>query len=146
MTTPHLISDLKSDEGCRTSAYPDPLTNADPFTIGYGHTGAEVHPGLTWTQPQCETALETDVAAVVDDLDDAFPWWRDMSDLRQDVLANMTFNMGIGGVSQFHNTLRDMEAGNYEAAADGMLDSLWAKQVPNRANRLAEQMRTGVHA
>jgi len=49
-------------EGCRTEAYPDPVSNGDPWTIGYGHTGPEVHEGLVWTQQQCVEALEQDIA------------------------------------------------------------------------------------
>ncbi len=145
MTTEYLIPDLKSDEGCRLEAYPDPLSGADPWTIGYGCTGPDIKQGTVWTQAQAEDALRVEVAKVEGQLDEDFPWWRQMDGLRQDVLANMTFNMGIGGVSGFHHTLGCMEAGDYEGAAEGMLDSLWAKQVPNRANRLAEQMRTGEH-
>ena len=145
MTSQYLIPDLKQDEGCRLEAYPDPLSGGDPFTIGYGITGPDIRQGTVWTQEQAEDALAEHVTKVEGQLDGSFPWWRQMSDLRQDVLANMAFNMGIGGVSQFHNTLGCMEAGDYEGAADGMLDSKWAKQVPNRANRLAEQMRTGAH-
>jgi GH24 family phage-related lysozyme (muramidase) len=39
MTTLWLAQDIKTDEGCRLEAYPDPATGAAPWTIGYGHTG-----------------------------------------------------------------------------------------------------------
>ena len=39
-------------EGCKLTAYPDPATGGDPWTIGYGHTGNDVYPGLTITQEQ----------------------------------------------------------------------------------------------
>ncbi len=143
MTSQYLIPDLKSDEGCRLEAYPDPLSGGDPWTVGYGCTGPDIKQGTVWTQAQAEAALADHVTKVEGQLDASFPWWRSMCDLRQDVLANMTFNMGIGGVSAFHNTLAAMERHDYEAAAEGMMDSLWAKQVGARAKRLSEQMRTG---
>jgi lysozyme len=56
----------------------------------------------------------------------------------------MAFNLGVPKLIGFRNTLADMEAGRYDEAADGMLASLWAKQVGNRADRLADMMRKGV--
>jgi lysozyme len=55
----------------------------------------------------------------------------------------MSFEMGVDGLMGFKNTLKMIEQGDYEAAAENMLNSLWAKQTPARANRMAEQMRTG---
>lgn len=145
MTTNLLISDLKRDEGLRLEAYPDPLSGGAPWTIGYGHTGPDVTEGLVWEQPQADGALESDAFHAEAELDEHQPWWRQMDDLRQDVLANMTFNLGIAGVSKFHDTLAAMQAGDYEKAAACMLDSMWAEQVGARADRLAEQMKTGIH-
>jgi lysozyme len=56
----------------------------------------------------------------------------------------MSFQLGVDGLLGFKNTLKMIEQRNYEAAAAGMLNSLWAKQTPERANRMAEQMRTGI--
>lgn len=54
--------DLTEDaEGCILHAYPDPGTGGAPWTIGYGHTGAEVHAGLVWTHEQAEQALRADI-------------------------------------------------------------------------------------
>jgi lysozyme len=63
--------------------------------------------------------------------------------IRQTVLVDMVFNMGLPKVKGFVNTLGHMAAGRWALAADGMLNSLWAKQVGNRAIELAEIMRTG---
>jgi len=62
---------------------------------------------------------------------------------RQAVLVNMAFQMGIQGVQKFKKTLSLVEMGDYDGAADGMLKSLWAKQTPNRAAEMAQQMRSG---
>ncbi|HTX48482.1 MAG TPA: glycoside hydrolase family protein [Caulobacteraceae bacterium] len=143
MTTPRLIADLRADEGCRLEAYPDPLTGGSPWTIGCGHTGLEVRPGLVWTEAQAEEALTSDLAAVCRALDARLPWWRQLDDARQDVLANMAFNLGVGGLLRFGQTLESIRARRWDAAANGMLASAWAGQVGARARRLAEQMRTG---
>ena len=61
---------LKQREGCILYAYDD--ANDHPvkpgqqvygtLTIGYGHTGSDVFPGLVWTQVEADEALQNDVA------------------------------------------------------------------------------------
>lgn len=51
---------IRTYEGVRLRAYPDPGTGGDPWTIGYGHTAA-VHPGQTCTIEQAAAFLVTDV-------------------------------------------------------------------------------------
>lgn len=145
MTSPYLAADLQHEEGLELAAYPDPITHGAPWTIGVGHTGREVHPGLVWTEAQCLDVLAADIAATAQGLDSALPWWRALSDIRQDCLADQAFNMGVHGLLQFVTYLALVHAGNYGAAADDEIHTLWARQVGARATRLAEQMRTGVH-
>ena len=102
MTSQYLISDLKSDEGCKLEAYPDPLSGGDPWTIGYGCTGSGIVRGTVWTIDQANEALETRVAGLVTQLQLTFHWWPSLSDLRQDVLVNMAYNMGLHGLLAFH--------------------------------------------
>jgi lysozyme len=66
--------------------------------------------------------------------------------VRQNVLADMCFNLGIGGLLSFKNTLAMVEHGKYEEAAAAMLQSKWATQVGQRAIELSEMMRTGREA
>jgi lysozyme len=146
MTSPYLVSDLKLDEGFRSHAYPDPLSGAEPWTVGYGATGPDIGPNTVWTEPEAATDLAQRVGALTGQLQSNLHWFRSITDLRQDVLVNMSYNMGLHGLLAFHNTLSMIEAGNYAGAAQGMLDSAWARQVHGRASRLAAQMQTGVHA
>lgn len=149
---PQLIADLKRDEGLRLAAYPDPLTGGAPWTIGYGHTGPEVHQGLVWTPEQAEAALLADVAAHNAVLARVLPWTADLDPARRRVLQNMHFNLGwdnprtpaLEGLSGFVNTLSMIQRGDYAGAADGMGRSLWARQVKGRAVRLAATMRSGM--
>lgn len=146
---PQLVADLKRDEGLRLTAYPDPLSGGDPWTIGYGHTGPEVRPGLVWTEAQAELALVADIDRHNDDLVRFLPWVERLDPPRRRILQNMAFNLGVGipggkkGLLGFKNTLGMIERGEYAAAADAMLRSLWAKQVKGRAIRLANTMKTG---
>lgn len=149
-----LISQLKRDEGLRLRAYPDPLTGGAPWTIGYGHTGPEVHKGLLWSEDQCEAALLRDVQVHNATLARVLPWVADLDAPRRRVLQNMHFNLGwdnprtpkLEGLAGFVNTLAACERGDYEATARGMETSLWARQVGARATRLCATMRTGVDA
>ncbi len=149
MTTAYLRQDLERDEGLRLDAYPDPLSGAEPWTIGYGHTGPEVCEGLSWSPDQCADALARDIGAACALLDQHAPWWRELNDARQDVMANMVFNMGwlnaagTHGLGTFHNTLAAIRLSRWQEAHDGLLASAWAREVGARAQRLAQQMLTG---
>ena len=117
-------------------------TSKGKLTIGCGRNLTDV--GIT--REETMVLMATNIAGTVRDLDRNLPWWRQMNDARQNVLANMCFNMGINKLLTFKNTLAMMQAGRFDAAAAGMLDSLWAGQVHDRAKRLAARMRTGEFA
>ena len=139
MTTPALITDLMADEGCRLEAYQDTLGN---WTIGYGHTPA--NEGEVWTLIEAQGALASDVGRTLGQLDVEIPWWRTLNDARQDALANMAFNLGVGGLLEFRHMLASLQAGDWIHASAQMLLSKWASEVGLRATRLAAMMRSGV--
>lgn len=66
-----------------------------------------------------------------------------LDDVRKVVLCDMAFNLGITGLLKFKRMLKAIELGNYQMAADEMLQSKWAKQVGKRATDLADMMRQG---
>jgi lysozyme len=66
-----------------------------------------------------------------------------LNDVRQRVLVDMAFSMGVVGLLNFKRTLATIQAGDYQQAATMMLDSRWAKQVGQRVERLARMMATG---
>lgn len=141
---PELIAQLKIDEGLRLVAYKDTV---GVWTIGYGH--AHVAPGTVWTQERAEAQLIEDVLEHNAELAAALPWVSGLGPVRRRVLQNMAFNLGVGsaatgkGLLGFKNTLELVRTGQYDKAAAGMLNSKWAKQVGNRAVRLAKQMKDG---
>lgn len=134
---------IKLGEGLRLHAYPDPLTHADPWTIGYGHTGSDVHQNTVWTQEQAEKALDADIEHAKEALIKSLPWVANLDSVRLGVLIEMTFNMGISHLLGFTNTLAFIKSGDYGSAAVNILKSMWAKQVGSRAIRLAKILRTG---
>src|SRR5208282_1047185 len=75
------------------------------------------------------------------------PWlagFKSTQPVRFGVYQNLAFNMGAGGVMEFHHALADAQAGNWVQCAADMRASLWYTQVGARAERLCTQMETGV--
>jgi lysozyme len=136
MNIPKLKELLTLHEGLRLKPY---RCTSDKLTIGVGHNldDKPISPRAA------EVMLEDDINDVLNDLDKNLPWWKDLSETRQLVLADMCFNLGIQGLLGFKNTLSAMQSGDYEKAANGMSQSLWAKQVGKRAERLIQMMRAG---
>lgn len=142
-----LEAELRRDEGVRYWPYKDTATPPRD-TVGCGHN-IQAHPlPPNWTYPltpaQVTQLLEQDIADTLANLDRNLPWWRGLDEVRQRVVANLAFNLGIGKLLGFKNTLAAMQRGSYAVAAAGMLNSLWAKQVGARAQRLASAMEHGV--
>lgn len=139
-----LIAELRRDEGVRYEPYKDTM-GID--TVGVGHN-MEAHPlPSDWTFPltddQVNLLLSQDLQSVYADLTGNLPWWLYLDDVRQRVLCNMCFNLGINRLLGFRNTLGFVRQGKWDDAAQGMLNSAWATQVGERAQRLAAMMRTG---
>jgi lysozyme len=82
-----------------------------------------------------------DIQKVIHQLDRAFPWWRKKEDNIKIFLIDFVFNVGIGTAKQFKNTMRYIEQGRYKKASKGLMNSLYARQVPNRAKRNAKLIR-----
>ena len=129
-----LKAQLERDEDRRSRPYHD---TAGKLTIGIGHNLTD----LGIPDPVIDALSEYDISRTIRDLDRHLPWWRDRSEIRQQVLANMAFNMGIGTLLGFHRTLALMQQDD-PAAGDEMLRSQWAWEVGDRATRLAQMWRT----
>lgn len=124
---PHLVDAVfqlvERDEGDVLTAYPDPGTGGAPWTIGYGHTGPEVHPGMNITQGEALAYLKEDMAKAAAGVEDALAGCP-TSDIQLSAMTSFTYNVGIGNFrssSVFHYH----RAGNYQNAADSFL--LWNK-------------------
>lgn len=140
---PILLAQIKRDEGCVLTAYRD---RNGVWTIGWGHTGKEVHAGLVWAQAQADDQLSADIERLCGGLLKAQPWIAKLSPVRQRVLQNMAFNLGIQGLLEFRRTLLDVRDACYNAAAHDMLLSRWALEVGARAKRLSAAMASDVEA
>jgi lysozyme len=98
-----------------------------------------------WTQAQADAALGVDVMLFSRGLDTALPWWRTLDLLRQDVLLDMSFNLGIHGLLSFGTFLGFVKEGEYPQAALDLRGTPWFHQVGERAVRLCDQLATGLH-
>lgn len=133
---------LHRDEGFRRSAYADTLGY---LTIGIGRL-IDTRRGGGITLEEAKFLLENDIRSREVALDGYLPWWRKLDRVRQTVLLSMAFQLGIGGLLSFRNTLQAIEDGRYGDAATGMLSSRWAAQAPLRVGRLARAMESGDEA
>lgn len=147
--------ELVRDEGLRLKTY---RCTAGYLTIGVGRNldangiyanekiygislaGAK---SIGITHSQAMRMLDNDIDIVEADLDRNLPWWRTLDPVRQRVMVNMAFNLGITRFLKFKNTLRFIRNGEYQRAANGMKHSLWYRQVKSRAVRLQTMMATG---
>lgn len=121
---------------------------AGALTIGYGHN-LDANPigGMSAAsrlhEDEAKLLLSEDIRKQERLLLRALPFVRDMEPVRYAVMVNMCFNLGIGKLLTFRNTLSDIENGQFTSAARRMLHSRWASQVGARAVELSRQMETG---
>lgn len=127
---------LEEEEGCELFLYDCP---AGYKTLGIGRNVESR--GIT--KAEALTMLETDINVVISELDDAFPWWNDLSENRKIALADLAFNLGMPKLKAFVKCLKHLQNGDYENSAIELLDSNYAKQVTNRAKRNAKLIREG---
>tara|TARA_R110002020_G_scaffold217324_1_gene425141 strand:- start:116 stop:523 length:408 start_codon:yes stop_codon:yes gene_type:complete len=125
-----LIERIAVNEGFRSKVY---KCSEGVDTIGHGFTWLSEEESLhilTGRVSQLHLKL-------LDDLD----WYKDMPPEIQGVIIEMCFQIGFSGVMKFRKMIANMQDKNWKEASIEMLDSLWAKQTPSRANRLADIVR-----
>jgi lysozyme len=131
-----IYDQLARDEGCRLKPYKDTVGK---LTIGIGRNLDDV--GITIEE--AHYLLSNDVTRADRDVSKNLPWSAGLDGVRQAVLINMCFNVGIGKLLTFKKMLAAMESGNWELAAGEILNSKYANDVGDRAKRLALQLMTG---
>ena len=112
ITSPRGIGLIKQFEGLRLTAYQDMV---GVWTIGYGHTGPDVKPGLTITQQQAEQLLINDLVQFERRVNDLVTVQINQNQF--DALVSFAYNLGVGAL-QKSTLLRLLNAGSYKPAAD----------------------------
>ena len=148
MNINQLRKELERDEGCKYEIYLDHLGHR---TFGVGHLINDDDPewspqwwsdvGTEVSEERVKEAFSYDIETVLSNCKHLYENFEDLPEEVQLIIANMMFNLGHTRLSKFKNMKRGVDARDWNAAADEMVDSLWYKQVANRANRLVKRMR-----
>tara|TARA_B100000424_G_scaffold267818_1_gene261404 strand:- start:657 stop:1058 length:402 start_codon:yes stop_codon:yes gene_type:complete len=129
-----LIDSIKENEGYKSTVYTDTLGYD---TIGYGFAIKD----LELDEEVCDLILDKKLDKLIDVTNKKFPFLRELPQDKCEVIFEMVYQLGLNGVSKFKKMLKALENKDYDKAAAEMLDSLWAKQTPNRALKLSNQMK-----
>lgn len=141
MNIDKLKEQIKHSEGVRTTAYKDTLNN---WTTGVGHLirlpDEEYLLEKELTKQEVDQIFITDLNQAIDDArkfisEDSIP------EEAFFVVVDMAYNLGLPKLMRFQNFQQALRDKDFVQASFEMLDSLWAKQLPNRSKRLAKQMR-----
>jgi len=144
MDTNKLREQLKIDEGVKFEVYDDHLGYK---TFGIGHLvvagdeeyGAPV--GTPVSEDRVNSVFDSDVQTYIDESKKVFPNLDDLPEEAQQVIVNMCFNMGAPRLAKFKKFVAAVNDNNWSTAAVEMMDSRWAKQVGNRAERLRDRVK-----
>jgi len=118
---------IKEFEGCHLSAYPDPLSGGDPWTIGYGTTrysgGTSVKRGDKINVIEADMLLRLEIDRIADKLRISIPHWNVMDDSQRSALVSFAYNLGAGfyasaGFETISRCLRDRDWAAMPAALE----------------------------
>lgn len=121
------IALIKEFEGCHLSAYPDPLSGGDPWTIGYGTTrysgGVPVKRGDKINVIEADMLLRLEVDRIADKLRRTVPHWKVMDDEQRSALISFAYNLGpdflgLAGFETITAKLRDRDWAAVPAALE----------------------------
>jgi len=144
MNLKRLETRVMQDEGFSARPYLD--TEGVP-TIGYGSTRLLGRPvqmaDPTITADVARQQLRADLWGAILDAEDLFPRLHEMNHVRQEVLANMAYNLGRSRLSGFTKLRAAADLLDFQAMARELVSSKWFGQVGGRAQRLVAAMRTG---
>ena len=127
---------VKKEEGYRLETY---RCTEGHLTGGYGHKMLEGETAPTDHKGWLEI-FERDFARAMTGAEDVLMLCPNIHETARHIVVEMVYQMGAYGVSKFKGMLKALQNGDYKQASVEMLDSRWAKQTPNRANRMAERM------
>ena len=129
-----LLKEIKRHEGFEPRVY---KCTEGVDTIGYGFAIKDLH----LDEDIAELILMRKIQKLLERIIVAFSWFENSPKEVKFVVTNMCYQLGLRGFSKFKQTIYYLETEQYEEASLEMLDSLWAKQTPNRAKELSEEIR-----
>lgn len=126
---------LERDEGIRIRPYSD---SVGKVSIGIGRNLSDV--GVS--DDEIELMFQNDIKRAQNFLTLNLPWVNSLDAVRQAAFINLAFNLQHN-LLQFRQALLAAQAGDWTTCKSELLDSLWARQVGDRATRIAQQLETG---
>tara|TARA_Y100000310_G_scaffold340766_1_gene437681 strand:+ start:1910 stop:2320 length:411 start_codon:yes stop_codon:yes gene_type:complete len=126
-----LIERLKVNEGYSSTVY---QCSEGHDTIGYGFAIKD----LELSEEISTQILTEKVKTRIAHLEKTLDWYNELPPEIQSVVVEMTYQVGVSGFLKFKRAIHHLKEKEFKQASEEMLDSLWAKQTPNRAKRLAE--------
>tara|TARA_A100001201_G_scaffold85626_1_gene75649 strand:+ start:1320 stop:1751 length:432 start_codon:yes stop_codon:yes gene_type:complete len=136
-----LKTQIKEHEGFVPRVYKDSLGKR---TIGYGHLCVEPEQwddDKEYTKEELEEVFNKDFDEALKNAESLIGD-RPVNFIAKQVLIEMVFQLGIGGVGKFKKMWSALDNEDYGEASFQMMDSLWAKQTPKRAEKLSHKMRS----
>jgi lysozyme len=133
-----LLDLIKLHEGIRSAAYED---SRGYLTIGCGRLIDE-RLGGGLSEDEIDYLLANDVQRCEDEAMQ-YPFYPKLDEARKAVIISMLFNLGKPRFDKFQNMQAALLVGDFNLAANEMLNSRWATQVGHRANHLSQMMRNG---
>ena len=127
----NLIENIKESEGFVKHVYDDSLGIP---TIGYGFAIKD----LDLDEDIASEILSRKIEKLINRVDGKFDWFNEANDKIKEVVVEMCYQLGLGGFSKFKRTISYFANKDYIKASVEMLDSKWATQTPNRANKLSK--------
>lgn len=138
MNVEKLREELIRDEGFELMPY---RCSSGKLTIGVGRNLTDC--GISPAEARFMFANDLHRAIKIAETVVGVVVFQGLTEARQRVLVNMAYNLGPAGLRGFTRMLAAIWRADYEEVATQMMDSVWAKQVGSRAERLAEMMRQG---
>ena len=145
MNVEQLRTELETDEGCKHETY---LCSQNVVTGGIGHMITEwddekyTEVGVEISEEQVKAWFNKDIESVLNDCELLYDDFDHLPEEAQLIIANMMFNLGRNRLGAFKGMKSGVDARDWNKAADEMVDSRWYEQVPNRAKRLVDRMRS----
>lgn len=132
------VDQIKRYEGL--SLYPYKCTSGK-ITIGWGRNLEDNGVSID----EAERMLENDLSTCVSELERFLysDTYKALDKVRKGALVNLCYNIGLTSLVGFKKMWAALTIHDYQTAAEELIDSRYANQVPNRAKELADQIRTG---
>ncbi len=136
MLTDELVEEIKREEGFVARVY---LDTKGKKTIGYGTL---IEDGIT--EEEGEMLLRHRLILMAEELERSRVGevYANLRPGARRALLDMAYNMGVPSLLGFQKMWAALAKGDYERAAGEALDSVYARELPARAGRVAGRIRS----